>query len=79
MINLPKKSKNTLMLLKEDFAVSMGEELYSDYFQQLHDWAVMIKNGKAADSQSLKIWLRKRNSYQPGVDGPLESFLLKKI
>ena len=45
----------------------------SDYFQQLHDWAVqMIKDGKAyVDSQSSEeIAIQKGTPTQPGVDSP---------
>lgn len=75
--NPAKEEQEYVDAIKEDIkwlGFNWSEELYSsDYFQQLHDWAVaMIKNGKAyVDSQSSEdMAIQKGTPTQPGVDGP---------
>ncbi|OAB28470.1 glutaminyl-tRNA synthetase [Flavobacterium fryxellicola] len=75
--NPAKEEQEYVDAIKEDLkwlGFNWTEELYSsDYFQQLHDWALaMIKNGKAyVDSQSSEdMAVQKGTPTQPGVDGP---------
>ena len=75
--NPAKEEQEYVDAIKEDLrwlGFNWAEERYaSDYFQQLHDWAVaMIKNGKAyVDSQSSEeMAIQKGTPTQPGVDGP---------
>jgi glutaminyl-tRNA synthetase len=75
--NPAKEEQEYVDAIKEDLkwlGFNWSEEHYaSDYFQQLHDWAVaMIKNGKAyVDSQSSEdMAIQKGTPTQPGVDGP---------
>ena len=75
--NPAKEEQEYVDAIKEDLqwlGFEWAEERYaSDYFQQLHDWAVlMIRNGKAyVDSQSSEdMAAQKGTPTQPGVDGP---------
>ena len=78
--NPAKEEQEYVDAIKEDLlwlGFNWAEERYaSDYFQQLHDWAVaMIKNGKAyVDSQSSEeMAIQKGTPTQPGVDGPFRN------
>jgi glutaminyl-tRNA synthetase len=78
--NPAKEEQEYVDAIKEDLqwlGFKWAEERYaSDYFQQLHDWAVlMIKNGKAyVDSQSSDDMAAQKGSpTQPGVDGPFRN------
>jgi hypothetical protein len=80
---LPKKSRNMLMLSRR--LAMVGFQLG---WRTLCIWLFptivrlgckMIKNGKRILTVNLqKIWLRSTPT-QPGVDGPSETVLLKKI
>lgn len=75
--NPEKEEQEFVDSIKEDVAwlgFKWDKELYaSDYFQQLHDWAVeMIKNGKAyVDEQPSEVITEQRkNPTEDGVESP---------
>ena len=78
--NPTKEDQEYVDAIKEDVAwlgYKWDKEVYSsDYFEQLHTWAVqMIKDGKAyVDSQSSEsMATQKGTPTQPGVDGPFRN------
>ena len=78
--NPTKEDQEYVDAIKEDVAwlgCKWDKEVYSsDYFEQLHTWAVqMIKDGKAyVDSQSSEsMATQKGTPTQPGVDGPFRN------
>ena len=78
--NPAKEDQEYVDAIKEDVSwlgYKWDKELYSsDYFEQLHDWAVkMIKEGKAyVDSQSSEAMaIQKGTPTQPGEDGPFRN------
>ncbi|WP_066223038.1 glutamine--tRNA ligase/YqeY domain fusion protein [Formosa haliotis] len=75
--NPAKEEQEYVDAIKEDVSwlgYTWDKEVYSsDYFQQLHDWAVqLIKDGKAyVDSQSSEAMAEQKGTpTQPGIDGP---------
>ena len=78
--NPTKEDQEYVDAIKEDISwlgYKWDKELYSsDYFEQLHAWAVeMIKDGKAyVDSQSSEAMaIQKGTPTQPGEDGPFRN------
>jgi glutaminyl-tRNA synthetase len=78
--NPTKEDQEYVDAIKEDVSwlgYKWDKELYSsDYFEQLHDWAVkMIKEGKAyVDSQSSEAMAAQKGTpTQPGEDGPFRN------
>ena len=78
--NPTKEDQEYVDAIKEDVAwlgYKWDKEVYSsDYFEQLHTWAVqMIKDGKAyVDSQSSEAMATQKGTpTQPGVDGPFRN------
>ncbi len=78
--NPAKEEQEYVDAIKEDVAwlgYKWDKELFSsDYFQQLHDWAIVfIKEGKAyVDSQSSEAMAEQKGTpTQPGVDGPFRN------
>ena len=75
--NPAKEEQEYVDAIKKDIAwlgYKWDKELFSsDYFQQLHDWAIyLIKEGKAyVDSQSSEAMAEQKGTpTQPGVNGP---------
>ena len=78
--NPTKEDQEYVDAIKEDISwlgYQWDKEVYSsDYFEQLHAWAIeMIKEGKAyVDSQSSEAMaIQKGTPTQPGVDGPFRN------
>jgi len=78
--NPTKEDQEYVDAIKEDISwlgYTWDKELYSsDYFEQLHAWAVeMIKDGKAyVDSQSSEAMATQKGTpTQPGEDGPFRN------